>query len=330
MVPLARVVVDDVQDHLQPGRVQRPDQLPELGVLIAHLASVRVSVVRREETDRVVAPVVTLPGVKLKHGHQLHHGHAQLDEVRDLVDQAREGPASVIGQSRTRVRREAADVELVDHGIGLVPAPAVVTPVERLPVSRDQAQGRPAGIRARPDRRLPVEASREMEGARVGIEQDLVRVEAMMRLARSVDLIGVEARALHLRRRDAAVPDGTGLVRKVVQPPSEDRVGGILLSVEEQRHAFGVLGVDGEVPGLLLGDPRRPERERQPFEPRPGGGHAPGRGGGHGVASRGAAVVSAGASANSRRSPAASSWTVSRTPIRIDGIGQRAAFTSSA
>lgn len=51
---------------------------------------------------------------------------------------------------------------------------------------------------------------------------------------------------------------------------SEDRARRVL-GVEEQRHALGVLGVDSEVPGLLLSDPRRPERDGQPFEAGPGG-----------------------------------------------------------
>jgi hypothetical protein len=175
------VVVDHVEHDLEPHRVKRPDELAELGVLVAHRAAVRVGVVAREKADRVVAPVVALPRVELEHRHQLDHRHAELDQVRDLVDQAREGPAPVLGHPGGRMGGKAAHVELVDHRVGLVPAPPVVAPVEALAIGRDQPEWRAPGIRARLARRSTVEARGEVQRACVGIEQDLVRVEAMAR-----------------------------------------------------------------------------------------------------------------------------------------------------
>jgi hypothetical protein len=52
------VVVDDVEDDLDPSRMQRADGDLELLHLLAPVAEARVAVVRRQETDRVVAPVV--------------------------------------------------------------------------------------------------------------------------------------------------------------------------------------------------------------------------------------------------------------------------------
>jgi hypothetical protein len=88
VVALGRVVVDDVEDHLDAGRVQRLHHRLEL---LGHAERVarRVQVVRREERDRVVAPVVAQPlGVEvvvvdeLVHRHQLDRGDAEAGGAR--------------------------------------------------------------------------------------------------------------------------------------------------------------------------------------------------------------------------------------------------------
>jgi hypothetical protein len=58
VVALGGVVVDHVEDDLDPGRVQRADHGLELLHLLAAAAAGGVGVVRGEETDGVVAPVV--------------------------------------------------------------------------------------------------------------------------------------------------------------------------------------------------------------------------------------------------------------------------------
>ena len=55
---LGGVVVDHVEDHLETRGVERPHHLLELAHLLAAVTRRRVGVVRREEADRVVAPVV--------------------------------------------------------------------------------------------------------------------------------------------------------------------------------------------------------------------------------------------------------------------------------
>jgi hypothetical protein len=113
VVALGGVVVDDVQDDLDAGRVQRLDHRLELLHLPAVPAERRVVVVRGEEADRVVAPVVASgpgrPGAvvhELVHRHQLDGGDPELLEV---LDHRR------VGQPRVR----AADV-VRDAGVGLV------------------------------------------------------------------------------------------------------------------------------------------------------------------------------------------------------------------
>jgi len=92
------VVEDHVEDHLDAGAVQRLDHVAEL---VEHRQRPRrggVAGMRREERHRRVAPVVRQPGrrvlrVELEHRHQLDGGDAQVDQVRDLVDQPGVGAA---------------------------------------------------------------------------------------------------------------------------------------------------------------------------------------------------------------------------------------------
>ena len=61
---LGGVVVDHVEDHLEPGPVQRLDHRLELVDLLAAVPGRAVAVVGREEADGVVAPVVGHPGAR--------------------------------------------------------------------------------------------------------------------------------------------------------------------------------------------------------------------------------------------------------------------------
>ena len=99
MVAFGGVVVDDVEDHFDAGGVQRLDHRLELAHLLAALAGAGVFVVRREEADRVVAPVVAQPALdqvavvdELMHRHQLDGADA---EARQVIERRRMGEAGV-------------------------------------------------------------------------------------------------------------------------------------------------------------------------------------------------------------------------------------------
>ena len=63
LVAFGGVVVDDIEDHLDARRVQRPHHLLELVDLAARITRRGVARVGREVADRVVAPVVaSVPG----------------------------------------------------------------------------------------------------------------------------------------------------------------------------------------------------------------------------------------------------------------------------
>ena len=125
VVALGGVVVDHVEDHLDPGLVQRPDHRLELQHLLAAGAEAGVVVVRGEEPDRVVAPVVAQTLLvqrrvvhELVHRHQLDRGHPQLPEVPDHRRVRQPGVAApdVLGDVGV-AHRHALDVRLVDHGL---------------------------------------------------------------------------------------------------------------------------------------------------------------------------------------------------------------------
>ena len=76
VVAFGRVVVDDVENDLDPGLVKRPHHGLELGHRAAGVSVGGILVVRREEAKRVVAPVVSQTQVdqsvvvqELVHGH---------------------------------------------------------------------------------------------------------------------------------------------------------------------------------------------------------------------------------------------------------------------
>ena len=151
------VVEHHVEDHFQAGLVQRVDHRLELGDLPARAAGPDgggVAVVRGEEADRVVAPVVRQAlrdqerlGHVLVHRQQFDGGDAQVAQVRDggLVAQAGVGPAQLRRDVRV-AHGEALDVDLVEDRVRVaVPGPLIVVPAEcRV---HDQAPGHvPGGV----------------------------------------------------------------------------------------------------------------------------------------------------------------------------------------
>ena len=223
VVALGGVVVDDVEDHLDVGAVQRLDHRLELLHLALRLGADdvgqlargdavtghRVAVVRGEEGDRVVAPVVAQAALdevvvvdELVHRHQLDRRDPERGEVVDdgRVGDGRVRAAHLLGHRRVALR-EALDVGLVDDRVvHPVVRRAVVAPVEERvgdDGARDvrRAVGRvhlvgvvevvgEAGL-------VPVDLAVDRLGVRV--EQELGRVapQPLVRVPRSVDAVAV-------------------------------------------------------------------------------------------------------------------------------------------
>ena len=179
---LGRVVVDDVEEHLDAGRVEVLHHLLELAHLLAAVARGGVRRVRGEEPDRVVAPVVRQPvlregrlGGELLGGQQLHRGDAEVAEIvgDHPVAEAGVRPAELLGDPVVQ-RGEALHVQLVDRGVAPPGADlAVGAPVEV--VVHDHAAGNVRrrvalvpGVRG--GRRAEVIPGLEAEDRRVGAE----------------------------------------------------------------------------------------------------------------------------------------------------------------
>ena len=204
VVALGGVVVDHVEDHLDPGAVERLDHPLELAQLLAAVAGGRVGAVRRQVADRRVAPVVRQPAVDeealgndLVDREQLDRSDAERAQVRErgVRGEAGVGAAQILAHVRVTLR-EALDVHLVDDRVrpGRLQV-AVALPVERR-VDHDCLRHRlrvvlvvrlevgllgrlGAGHVGEHVGRVPVDRARDR--LRIGVEQELARVEAVAR-----------------------------------------------------------------------------------------------------------------------------------------------------
>ena len=160
-----------------------------------------VRLVRREERHRLVAPVVdaTVPRrdglhVELENRQQLHRGHAQLLQVRNLLDQAGVGAPRGSRHARARVPGEPTHVHLVHHrprrrGVqGQVAFPVVRGRID------DDALHRRRRVVAVAARGVAAVTVRDDDAASVRVEQDLFRIEAMpvRRIEGPVDSVPVD------------------------------------------------------------------------------------------------------------------------------------------
>ena len=239
VVALGGVVVDDVEDDLDPLLVEDLHHRLELVDLRSGLVCAGVPDVRREEADRVVAPVVRHPALdqvlvrhELMDGHQLHRRHPERPQMgqRPRRHQPRIRPAQVL-RHIGMTRREPLDVHLVDDR--LTPRNArrpIVPPRERridddrLRHPRRAVAPIESQIRVRmpdliPEQRI-TPRHRPINRPRIRIQQQLRRIEPMprLRLPRPLHPIPIphprpRLRKVHmphmlrlLRDRDARLP----------------------------------------------------------------------------------------------------------------------------
>ena len=275
MIALGGVVVDHVENHLDPGRVQGLDHALELGELLAPRPGRRIQRVGCEEADRGVAPVVGEPALDqvalvgdVMDRQQLDGGDAQRRQVLDrrIGGEACVGAAQILPHERVQLR-EALDVKFVDdrlrpRSIGR----SVAFPVEGL-VDDDSLRNRlgvvlvvggEVGIVVRVrhvrERVGSLVVDRALDRLGVGVDQKLGRVEAMaaFRVVRPVDAVGVPL----------ARPD----VRQVAMPveggPLGQRESRLdVVGVEEtELDSLGMLGEEREVRPVPI--PGRAERKR--------------------------------------------------------------------
>ncbi len=274
------VVVDDVEDDLDPGLVQRPHHPLELADLLARRTGRRVARVRGEVADRVVAPVVLQAPAQqmvlvreLVDGQQLHGRHAQLHQVLDRrrVRQPGVGAPEFLRYAGVQFG-EAADVDLVDDRVrprclrAAVVHPLVVGGVVvHDDTLRDVGRGVAVvahGVRdllLRPVTDMRVDLGRQPELAvhrpRVRVEEQLRRVPAG---AGPRVPAAVHPEAVALSRHDArqeAVPD---LVRQLGQR------GARLHALRVEQTQLDRLRTPAHSAKLVPATPSGPTRYRAP------------------------------------------------------------------
>ena len=204
------------------------------------VAARAVGRVRREERDRLVAPVVDLPrrarlGVELEHRQQLDGGDAELLEIRDLLDQPGVSAAGLLPDPGARVAGEPADVHLVDDGArrraGTAggPPPSRTRPDRRPRSSSPSRRCRPPA--SRPRGRSPSGRPRPGRTGRAGPWRGRTAARAR---GPTAPRPGSRRSAPARTPRHEHVPVVVGAVRRRIDPDHAGR-GGVVLPVEEQR-----------------------------------------------------------------------------------------------
>ena len=237
LVAFRGVVEHDVEDHLDPRPVQGLDHVAELVHRAERVLTRAEGLVRREERDWRVAPVVDLSrravlGVELEHRQELHRGDAQLLEVGNLLDQPGERAAALLRHARAGVPREPSHVHLVHDGArGGQPQGCVAFPVVHARVHQ-HALHRGGRVVAALRGRVTTVGGRHRYAAAVRVEQDLGGVEPHPGTGGARGPVAVQLARLHGRNEDVPV-----VVRAVARgiEPDHARRPGIVDAIEEQQ-----------------------------------------------------------------------------------------------
>ncbi len=121
VIALGGVVEDDIENDLEARPVQRLDHVAKLVHRAERILARAVGLMGREERHRRIAPVVDAAArgvlrVELEHRQQFHRGDAEVPKIGDLLDEAGERTALVLGDAGAGMASEAAHVHLVDDG----------------------------------------------------------------------------------------------------------------------------------------------------------------------------------------------------------------------
>ena len=235
-----------------------------------------VARVRREEADGVVAPVVHEAALHERavvdervHREELHGGHAERFQVVHHLRRREAREAALERRRHVRVAlRVSAHVHLVDDPlVAREVRMAVVAPAERRVdhLAAGHGGGVVAPVEGQVLALLPdgvavvgvAPAHVAHDAARVGVEEELVRVEAvpLLGLVGAVHAVAVELPRPRLRK--VAVPDEIGALAK----RDALRLAPSRLVEEAELDPLGVAREEGEVHALAV--PRRPERMRR-------------------------------------------------------------------
>ena len=182
VIALRGVVVHHVENDLDARTVQRLDHISKFVHGTERILTRAVRLVRSEERDRRIAPVVdlsrgTILSVELEHRQQLHGGDAKLLEIRNLLDQTLVSAARLLSDSGAWMAREAAHVHLVDDGArGRQAQRCISLPIVNARID-DHALHRRCAVVAGALRSLAVIVLRNHHPSPIRIEQHLAGIE---------------------------------------------------------------------------------------------------------------------------------------------------------
>ena len=197
MIALGGMVVNDIENHLDARFVKRLDHLFEFLNLLADLTARGVFIVRRQITDRIVAPVVSQAALeqmrivnKLMDGHELHCGDAETREIFDRFGMAQAGVGSAqLFRNVRMLFRKTFDVHFVNYRLTAIGS----ADGGRCPSRNKDWSPRDLGMKGalsaslrgpsgsskevREDRFIPIHLA--FNRPRIGIEQQFRRTTAM-------------------------------------------------------------------------------------------------------------------------------------------------------
>src|SRR5262249_12468888 len=127
VVPFGGVIEDNVENDLDTRPMQCLHHVAKLVDRAERVLTRAIALMRREERDRRVSPIVDpsrrgILSVELKHGQQFDGGDPELSQIWNLFHQGSIRAACCFGKTGTVMARETSYVHLVNDGSGQWPA----------------------------------------------------------------------------------------------------------------------------------------------------------------------------------------------------------------
>ena len=123
LISFCRMIVNHIENHFDSGSVKAAHHRLELGNLLAQLPATGVLRMRREKSDRVVAPVIRQTAIDQAfvvnmrmHGQQFDRGHAKFFQIINSrrAAERRIGATQLLRHSLPQFG-ETFDVRLINH-----------------------------------------------------------------------------------------------------------------------------------------------------------------------------------------------------------------------
>jgi hypothetical protein len=131
------VVIDDIEDDLDPGAVQCLDHVAKFVERAQRLRPGAVPAMRREKRQGPISPIIaearrTVLLVECKHREKLDSADAEVAQIGDFLDEAGVGAAPAPSDTRARVAGEPVDMHLVNDRLSERPTERLIA----LPIIR--------------------------------------------------------------------------------------------------------------------------------------------------------------------------------------------------